>query len=87
MIGKSREGDGANSLTLEHDPAEWRVPEPLLMEVPLEGLIPSPSRDDVRAYGRPFDLEREVARLRGMRQAFKADVRRQFRNIHQSIDP
>ena len=39
MISKSRECDGADGLPLVHDPGEWRVPEPLLMEVPLEGLI------------------------------------------------
>jgi hypothetical protein len=87
MISKSRERDGADGLSIMHNPGEWRVPEPLLMEVPLEGLIPSPSHHDVRAHGRPFDLKGEVPRLRGMGKAFKADVRRQFRDIHRSIDP
>jgi hypothetical protein len=40
MISKSRECDGADGLLLEHDPGEWRVPEPLLIEVSLERLIP-----------------------------------------------
>jgi len=85
MIGKSHEGDGANGLPLEHDPREWRVPEPLLMKVPLESLVPSPSHHDVRAHGRPFDLKGEVARLGRLRKSVKADVRRQVRNIHRSI--
>jgi hypothetical protein len=81
MISKSREVDGANGVPIVHDPGEWRVPEPLLMEVSLEGLIPSPSRDDVRAHGRPSDLKREVARLGRLRKSVKADVRGQVRNI------
>jgi hypothetical protein len=85
MVDKSREGDGANDLPIMHNPGEWRVPEPLLMEVPLEGLILSPSHHDVRAHGRPFDLKSEVPRLRGMGKAFRADVRRQVRNVHWSI--
>ncbi len=75
MISKSRECDGADGLPIVHDPGEWRVPEPLLMEVSLEGLIPSPSGDDVRAYGRPFDFKSEVPRLGGLRKRVKADVR------------
>jgi hypothetical protein len=49
MISKSREGDGANGLPIVHGPGEWRIAVPMLMEVPLEGLIPSPSGYDVPA--------------------------------------
>jgi hypothetical protein len=87
MISKSREGDGANGLPLVHDPGKWRVPEPLLMEVSLERLIPSPSHNDVRAYGRAFDLKSEVPCLRRVRKPVKADVRRQVRNFHRPISP
>jgi hypothetical protein len=84
MIGKNRECDGADGPPVVHDPGEWRVPEPLLMEVSLERLIPSPSGYDVGAYGCPFDLKSEVPCLERMRKAIEADVRGQIGNIHQS---
>lgn len=76
MIGKGREGDGAHSLPIVNDPGERRVPEPLLMKVSLEGFIPSPSGHDVRAHGRPFDLESKVPCLGRLGKSVKADVRR-----------
>jgi hypothetical protein len=85
IISKGREGDGTSGLLLEHDPGEWRVPEPLLMEVSLEALIPSPSGQDVRAQSRAFDLKSEVSCLGRMWKSVKADVRGQIRNIQWSI--
>jgi hypothetical protein len=84
MIGNSRERDGTNGFPIVHDPREWRILEPLLMEVSLERLIPSPSGYDVGAYGCPFDLKSQVPCLERMRKAIEADVRGQVRNIHQS---
>ncbi len=49
IISKSCEGDGPGGLPFVHNPGEWRVPEPLLMEVSLEFLIPSLSHHDVWA--------------------------------------
>jgi hypothetical protein len=74
MISKSREGDGADGLPIARDPGEWRIPEPLLMEVSLKRRIPSPAGDDVRADGRSFDFKREVPRLGRLGKAVKADV-------------
>jgi hypothetical protein len=85
MIGKTHGCDGADGPPVVHDPGEWRVPEPLLMEVSLEALIPSPSGQDVRAQSRAFDLKSEVSCLGRMWKSVKADVRGQIRNIHWSI--
>ncbi len=74
MINVSRERDGASGLLLEHDPGEWRVPEPLLMEVSLKRLVPSPSGHDVVAQSRAFYLKSEVSCPVRLRKAVEADV-------------
>jgi hypothetical protein len=69
VVRRSHECDGADGLPVIDDAQNHSLPELLLVEVPLEDLVPAPLGSDVRPHCRPFDSKSEFDRFRCLGQA------------------